>query len=116
MKRAFLLFLSLSILPYSLQGDETTSKTFPGLQAVYLRPEILTEEASETYMAHIKKWGAKEVFLEASFNNRVLNHSKIFPVMDPEKDWLEILVKKAKKHGVLFSLFQFKKWNQLGII
>jgi uncharacterized lipoprotein YddW (UPF0748 family) len=100
MKRLFFLILLGFITGMNSHGDTITTGTFRGLQGVYLRPEILTEEAADSYMADIRRWGAKEVFLEVGFDNKVLNHSRIFPVMDPERDWFRILCGKAKKYDL----------------
>jgi uncharacterized lipoprotein YddW (UPF0748 family) len=57
-------------------------------------------ESAALFMKNIKKWGADEVFLEVGYGNKVLNHSKIFPVMDAENDWMKILCTEAKKQGL----------------
>ncbi len=72
---------------------------FPGLTAVYLRPEILSVDAATSYMRDIKSWGASEVFLETQFSD-TLNLSKVFPPKDPERDWFEVLVKAAQAEGL----------------
>lgn len=77
---------------------------FPGLDIVYLRPEILTEEAADQYLADIKSWGASSIFLETGYDNKVLYPSKIFPSMDG-KDWLKIYCDKAKKIGLKVHLW-----------
>lgn len=100
MKSLLFLILFGSIMNLHCHGDTITTGTFQGLQAVYLRPEIFTEEAADSYMADIRQWGAKEVFLEVGYDNKVLNHSRIFPVMDREKDWLSIYCRKAKKYDL----------------
>ncbi|MBN1902539.1 family 10 glycosylhydrolase [Candidatus Sumerlaeota bacterium] len=100
MKNIFFIILFLSIMGARRHGEIVTTGAFRGLQAVYLRPEILTEEATDSYMAEIRSWGAREVFLEVVYNNRALNHSKIFPVMDKEKDWFGIFCGKAKKYNL----------------
>jgi len=96
MKKIIVMSALLGVFIFS----SAPAEPFPGLQAVYIRPETLTEQAADSYMANMKKWGADEVFLEAGFDNRVLNRSNIFPAMNPEKDWMKILVDKAKKHGL----------------
>lgn len=73
---------------------------FPGLQAVYLRPEVLTTATAEMYLSDIKRWGASEVFLEAGYDNKVLHHSKIFPWMDKQNDWLKTYSELARKYGL----------------
>lgn len=83
-----------------LFAEVSNKVLYPELQAVYLRPEKLTEADAAAYMADIKRWGAKEVFLEDGFDNKVLNRSKIFPVMAEDIDWLEVLCREAKKQGL----------------
>lgn len=95
-----LVFGCVFFFSFSLLVTADDSEPFPGLQAVYLRPEILSEDAATTYMKHIKMWGANEVFLEAGYNNGVLNLSNVFSPIDPQEDWLTILCTAAKKEGL----------------
>ena len=88
-----------------VQAQNADDEPFPGLQAVYLRPEPLTQQAVARFMSDIRKWGAEEVFLEAGYDNKVLNRSKIFPPMNPEKDWLKILCREAKKNKLKVHLW-----------
>jgi uncharacterized lipoprotein YddW (UPF0748 family) len=118
MKAHFILILLGTIIGLPCHGDTITTGTIPGLQTVYLRPEILTEEAVESYLADIKSWGAKEVFLEVGYDNKVLNHSVVFPEMDPEKDWLRVFCRKAKKYDLkIHAWVKICYWvNKIGSI
>jgi len=89
-----ILFLTLT------SGFGIAVEPYPNLQAVYLRPELLSEDTASTYMTNIKAWGAEEVFLEAGYNNKVLNNSKIFPPMDKNMDWLKVFTTAAKQYGL----------------
>lgn len=100
-------FVILGILLLSafiINGDEQeiteTEELFPGMRAVYIRPEPLNKESIAEYMRNIRSWGAREVFIEAAYHNRALNHSEIFPVRDKEIDWFEKLVREAKKNDL----------------
>lgn len=95
----FCVFLFVAIFASASFGA-SRDVPFPGLQAVYLRPDVLSEDAVSTYMRNIAESGAREVFLEVGYNNGVLNHSQIFPAMDAERDWLKALVAEAKKNGL----------------
>ena len=102
MKSYIFLLVTMLFIPLFAGGvnGQTQIEFFPGLQAVYIRPELLTHDAATTYMANIRAWGADEVFLEGGYGNRVLNHSRIFPVMDPDTDWMKELVEAARKQGL----------------
>ena len=95
-----LIILILSFcVSLNFSDDDITTNTFTGLQAAYLRPKPLTEEAAQKFMADLKNWGVDEVFLEAQFF-RVLNQSTVFPPKDPEKDWFKILTQSAADNGL----------------
>ena len=104
--RKLILFMITIIMALSVvNGEESVSikedsYSYPGLQGVYIRPEPLNENAIEKYMANIKSWGIQEVFIEAAYHNRALNHSEIFPVRDIEVDWFEKLVQAAKENDL----------------
>lgn len=88
-----------------MKEDNKATEPFPGLQAMYLRPEKLTIEDTELYFKNMKKWGVDELFLEIGYNNRVLNHSDIFPAMDPETDWLKVYSEKAREYGIKIHIW-----------
>lgn len=92
--------LMIFVIPAISMTQVTVEEPFKGLQAVYIRPTPLTMESATQFMADMKSWGADEVFLEAGYDNSVLNHSEIFPPMDEENDWMKILVDEAKRQGL----------------
>ncbi len=99
----FLLSFLISFHAGAVENGEESEKNddpFPGMQAVYIRPEPLEKEAIEEYMQNIAQWGAEEVFIEVNYNNRTLHHSDIFPVRDSEKDWFEKLVEAARENDL----------------
>lgn len=104
---SYFYFFSITLANNDIQTSPTSStiKHYKGLEGVYLRPEILTEEAAEKYLSDIKSWGAKQVFLEAQFDNKVLNSSKIFPPFDENKDWLKIYCDLAKKYDLKINVW-----------
>ncbi len=101
----FYLFLFISQFSFAQNLTSPSLAKFEGLEAVYLRPEILTEEAADTYLSDIKKWGAKQVFLEAGYDNKVLNSSNFFPPFDKDKDWLKIYCNLAKKYDLKVNVW-----------
>ncbi|MCX7766801.1 MAG: family 10 glycosylhydrolase [Candidatus Sumerlaeia bacterium] len=92
--------LGVLIIGFTCASYAGNEVKFPGLQAVYLRPEVLTTSTAEMYLSDIKRWGAGEVFLEAGYDNKVIHHSKIFPCMDKQNDWLKIYCELARKYGL----------------